>query len=271
MGVILLLISELKHENGEMPDSDQLRSELTDRAEQLIDDSCLLVVDSKHSFRPIKNSALSTTSPTLHQARLPSSPTPSSSTTATATTSNNNNTNDRPNPFDRHRFDQVLRLPKRDPVQAGHLLETIYEDHPFRSDGTSLQDWISEYRIGYFNPTSSSTTISSNTDQSPTESTSYTPTLIRTPRPFLQTPIAGPSTTRNGTTRRSHLDRAYELVEINQQAVIDAQHGLGIANLSLAQAYSQLVHAQKIKDYLVRQAAEGCKPHYGPWDTHQSP
>ncbi|POV99342.1 hypothetical protein PSTT_13863 [Puccinia striiformis] len=243
----------------------------------LSDDSCLLVVDSKvhdltlwlqdHLSSPEHNSTPSDRSrtppspppsPTLHQARLPSSPTPSSSTTATATTSNNNNTNDRPNPFERHRFDQVLQTAKRDPVQAGHLLETIYEDHPFRSDGTSLQDWISEYRIGYFNPASSSTTISSNTDQSPTESTSYTP-------------IAGPSTTRNGTTRRSHLDRAYELVEINQQAVIDAQHGLGIANLSLAQAYSQLVHAQKIKDYLVRQAAEGCKPHYGPWDTHQSP
>jgi hypothetical protein len=46
---------------------------------------------------------------------------------------------------------------------------------------------------------------------------------------------------------------------------MDAQRGVGIANLSLADAFAQLVEADKIRDHLVLQALEGCKPVWNEW------
>ncbi|WAQ83766.1 hypothetical protein PtA15_4A214 [Puccinia triticina] len=80
------------------------------------------------------------------------------------------------------------------------------------------------------------------------------------------TNTAGPPIHRpTPAAQPSHLDRANELVRLSKQRVIDAQRGVGVANLSLADAFAQLVEAEKVKDHLVLQASEGYRPIWPAW------
>ncbi|WAR54608.1 hypothetical protein PtB15_4B225 [Puccinia triticina] len=172
--------------------------------------------------------------------------------------------NDQPEPQPPNRFDELLQTAKRDPVQAGHLLRSIYDDQPFRADGSPLHDWLSDFRIGDFNLPSASTPTTylnhSWLDQGPSRSLAPSISSSRS------TNTAGPPIHRpTPAAQPSHLDRANELVRLSKQRVIDAQRGVGVANLSLADAFAQLVEAEKVKDHLVLQASEGYRPIWPAW------
>ncbi|OAV99112.1 hypothetical protein PTTG_02355 [Puccinia triticina 1-1 BBBD Race 1] len=169
-----------------------------------------------------------------------------------------------PEPQPPNRFDELLQTAKRDPVQAGHLLRSIYDDQPFRADGSPLHDWLSDFRIGDFNLPSASTPTTylnhSWLDQGPSRSLAPSISSSRS------TNTAGPPIHRpTPAAQPSHLDRANELVRLSKQRVIDAQRGVGVANLSLADAFAQLVEAEKVKDHLVLQASEGYRPIWPAW------
>ncbi|EFP81266.2 uncharacterized protein PGTG_06887 [Puccinia graminis f. sp. tritici CRL 75-36-700-3] len=71
-------------------------------------------------------------------------------------------------------------------------------------------------------------------------------------------------------SRPTHLKRANELVRLSKKRVVDTQRGVGIANLSLADTFAQLAKANKIKDHLVFQALEGCRPVWDGWLNNNS-
>lgn len=70
--------------------------------------------------------------------------------------------------------------------------------------------------------------------------------------------------------RPCHLTRALELVARSKQQVLDAKLGVGPANVSLSDAWAQLVEAEKIKNYLIHLAAEGFRPYWEEWDNNAS-
>ncbi|PLW24170.1 hypothetical protein PCASD_09721 [Puccinia coronata f. sp. avenae] len=324
----------------------------------LSQDSCLLVVENKvYDLTLWLQEHCSTTQPGRTEPAVPSetsssppspppSPTISRSTAAShPNTSNSNSTSNSTStsilnhhhPVDHpqlNQFDHLLLSAKRDPVQAGHLLRSIYLQQPFRNDGSPLEDWLSEYRIGDFSnsahtilsePSSSSscptTTITSTTTTTTTSSTdlshaqyhlrpsSYwhadrhsnriSPSQTQAscvavvPLPeYRASQARETSTTSAGAashpdhhhhyhqrtahpaaaagSQPSHLQRALDLVELSKQRVIDAQRGVGMANLSLADAFDQLNYAEKVKNHLVHQAAEGYKPIWPAWNPSSS-
>ncbi|KAA1081174.1 hypothetical protein PGT21_030846 [Puccinia graminis f. sp. tritici] len=275
----------------------------------LSEDSCLLVVHNKvydltlwlqahlscnldhHQTQTHSHSPAST-----HRSASPPSPPPSPTLQRSHPSQTETEQQQQPN-----QFDQLLQTAKSDPVQAGHLLRSIYDEQPFKTDGSSLHDWLSDYRIGDFaaHPSSSSSSFSAIT--APSSIHHYL--AIDNPNPYWpnQNIHQGPSgslspssshTSTGGTSTStntgrapstipgrsnppigswpSHLERANELVRLSKQRVMDAQRGVGVANLSLADAFAQLAEADKIKDHLVLQALEGCRPIWPDWTDNNS-
>ncbi|WAR52866.1 hypothetical protein PtB15_2B294 [Puccinia triticina] len=151
------------------------------------------------------------------------------------------------------RFDKLLQNSKRNHVQAGLLLRAIYLDQPFRTNGSPLHNWLSEFRIGDFNPDHLPQAPLARPRPLPTTSPLTTDLIVLINQHLA--PLAQPC----------HLNQANKIFRLYNQRVIDAQCGVGVANLSLVNAFAQLFKAKRVKYHLVLQASEGYRPIWPAW------
>nr|MBW0496498.1 hypothetical protein [Austropuccinia psidii MF-1] len=142
----------------------------------LTDDSCLVAIDGKaYDLTIWLQDQLSSSSSIQSQLIEPTSPPPSpltsqslssssyhhshfsnqapSTSVSRSSQSSSNSVKELSSPPSSNQLNTLLRRCKTDPVKAGNLLRSIFEQNPsaFGQESNRIEDWIQEYRIGDYN------------------------------------------------------------------------------------------------------------------------